>query len=161
VPLVIGIGREGHGDDDAGVRAARLVRALLWPHVRMTECAGDAAALLEGWRGEQAVILVDAMSSGAPAGSIRRLDVTGAPIPAVFFRDSTHALGLTEAVELGRSLGRLPEALILYGIEGRDFAPGGRLSYPVECAVRDAALMISEEIITRWGVHPPPADAVP
>jgi len=27
----------------------------------------------------------------------------------------------------------------------------------VECAVRDAALMISEEIITRWGVHPPPA----
>jgi len=157
MPLVIGIGREGRGDDAAGVRAARLVRALLWPQVRMTECAGEAAAVLEAWRDEEVVVLVDAMSSGAPAGSIRRLDVTGTPLPAAFFRGSTHALGLTEAVELGRSLGRLPATLILYGIEGRDFAPGGRLSYPVECAVRDAALMISEEIITRWGVHPPPA----
>jgi hydrogenase maturation protease len=154
---VIGVGHEGRRDDGAGVRVARLVRALLWPHVRMKECAGDAPTLLEAWRDEPAVVVVDAISSGAPAGSVRRLDVTGSPLPAEFFRSSTHALGLAEAVELARSLGRLPATLIVYGIEGKDFGPGSQLSYPVECSVREAALLITEEILARWGVSPPAA----
>jgi len=155
VPLVIGVGREGRGDDAAGLRAARLVRALLWPQVRMVECAGDAPALLEAWRDESAVIVVDALSSGAPPGTVRRIDASGAPLPAEFSRASTHVLGLAEAIELGRSLGRLPRSLVLYGIEGRSFAPGARLSYPVECALREAALLITEEILAGGGLEPP------
>ena len=36
---------------------------------------------------------------------------------------------------------------MIYGIEGTDFGLGTRLSYPVECAVREAALLISEELL--------------
>ncbi len=153
---MIGVGREGRGDDAAGLRVARLVRAMLWPHVRMRECEGNTTELLDAWRDEPAVLVVDAVSSGAPVGSVRRLDIGDAPLPAEFLRDSTHALGLAEAVELGRSLGRLPPVLVVYGIEGQDFSLGSQLSYPVECSVREAALLITEEILARWGVHPAP-----
>ena len=146
-PLLIGVGLEGWRDDAAGVRAARLVRALLWPRARVVECAGNTAALLEAWQGEPFVVVVDAMFSGAPAGTVRRLDTARKPLPADLFRGSTHGLGLAEAVELARSLGRLPPALVIYGIEGADFGLGARLSYPVECGVREAALNISEELL--------------
>jgi hydrogenase maturation protease len=157
--LVIGVGHEGRRDDAAGVRAARLVRALLWPRVRMVECEGIATSLIEAWRGEPAVVVVDAMSSGAPAGSVRRVDANLGPLPAERFRGSTHGLGLAEAVELARSLDEMPRSLLIFGIEGTDFGLGTGLSYPVECAVREAALLISEEILSRWGVQPPPAGA--
>jgi hydrogenase maturation protease len=146
-PLLIGVGHEGRRDDAAGVRAARLVRALLWPRARMVECEGGATALLEAWQGEPAVLVVDAMSSGAPAGTVRRLDASRGPLHAGFSRGSTHGLGLAEAVELARSLGQLPPSLVIYGIEGADFDLGTRLSFPVECAVREAALLISEELL--------------
>jgi hydrogenase maturation protease len=147
-PLLIGVGHEGRRDDAAGVRVARLVRALLWPQARVVECEGGATSLLDAWQGEAAVVVVDAMSSGVTTGTVRRLDASRGPLPAELFRGSTHGLGLTEAIELARSLGRLPSSLVVYGIEGADFELGTRLSYPVECAVREAALLISEELLT-------------
>ena len=145
--MLIGVGRDGRCDDAAGVRAARLVRALLWPRARVIECAGEATALLEAWQGEPMVVVVDAMSSGSPAGTVRRLDATRGPLSAELFRGSSHGLGLAEAVELARSLDRLPPSLVIFGIEGTDFSLGTRLSFPVECAVREAALLISEELL--------------
>jgi len=156
-PLVIGVGNDAFSDDAAGLRAARLVRAMLWPQVRMIECGGAAAELLEAWRGEAAVVVLDAMSSGASAGSVRRLDVADGPLPAELFRGSTHGLGLVEAVELARAMKELPADLAVFGIEGADFGPGKRLTYPVECGVRDAALRVTEFVLERWGVAPPGA----
>ena len=112
----------------------------------MVECAGGTTALMEAWQGEPVVVVVDAMSSGAPAGTVRRLDASRGPLNVELFRGSSHGLGLAEAVELARSLGQLPPSLVIFGIEGTNFGPGTRISYPVECAVREAVLLISEEL---------------
>ncbi len=48
---------------------------------------------------------------------------------------SSHGLGLADAYELGRSLGRLPGRLIIAGVEGEDFSQGVGLSPRVEAAV--------------------------
>ena len=56
---------------------------------------------------------------------------------------STHALGLAEAVELARSLGRLPQRVVVYGIEGESFAFGKGLS----AAVAAAADRVTEEVL--------------
>ena len=50
-------------------------------------------------------------------------------------RGSTHALGVAEAIELGRALGRLPRRLLVFGIEGGSFDAGAGLSPEVERAV--------------------------
>ena len=106
----------------ASLSAVRsLVAAMLWPQARVVECEGSATSLLEAWQGEPAVVVVDAMCSGAPAGTVQRLDASREPLPAELFRGSTHGLGLPEAIELARSLGRLPPSLVVYGIVGEHF----------------------------------------
>lgn len=130
--LVLGIGNEWRGDDAAGLEVARRLSGA---GVRAVGCGGDPSGLLDAWAGERDVILVDAVRSGAAPGTLHRLDAAARPLPARLFRGSTHHMGLADAVELARTLGRLPERLELVGIEGAVFASGHPLSPAVGRAV--------------------------
>lgn len=141
---MIGIGNEDRHDDAAGLATARLLRSERG--ARVIEQAGGAAELLEAWAGEPSVIVVDAMASGAPAGTVRRFDAVREPLPAVAAGASTHGLGLAEAVGLARALGRLPARLVLVGIEGADFSPGTGLGPAVAAGVETAARLVRGEI---------------
>ncbi|MGH9233954.1 MAG: hydrogenase maturation protease, partial [Acidimicrobiales bacterium] len=55
---------------------------------------------------------------------------------------SSHAYSLRDAVDLGRALGRVPARLVLYTVEGRDFADGPGLSDPVASAVPEVAARV-------------------
>jgi hydrogenase maturation protease len=94
------------------------------------------------------VIVVDAVASGAPAGTVHRLDPVGDPLPAEFARGSTHAFGLAETIELARTLDRLPPRITVYGIEGTDFRAGDELSAPVRAAVDAVRLELRERLVT-------------
>jgi hydrogenase maturation protease len=63
-----------------------------------------------------------------------------------FFHYSTHAFSVAEAVELARSLDQLPAHLVVYGIEGANFAAGVELSPAVEQAVEAAVERLAQEI---------------
>jgi hydrogenase maturation protease len=86
--------------------------------------------------------VIDAVRSGAPPGTIHRLD--GDP-PAAMRLGSTHAIGLAEAIELGRALDRLPAHLELYGIEGAHFETGAELSPEVARAVEALCERLSRD----------------
>ena len=74
---------------------------------------GEPIDLLDRWEGAGEVIVVDAVRSGAPAGTVHRLDRAGRADPAAL-RGSTHAFGLAETIELARALDRLPQRLTVY-----------------------------------------------
>ena len=133
--LVIGVGNPYRRDDAAGRIAVRRLRPRVPGAVGTLEHDGEGAALMEAWREAELVILIDAVASRAPPGTVHRFDVRAGPLPAALVRDSTHAVGVPEAVELARALGRLPRRLIVYGIEGRAFDAGEGLSPEVERAV--------------------------
>jgi hydrogenase maturation protease len=137
--LIIGIGSEYRGDDAAGLIVARWLKDRLAGSFTVLEQSGDGAALMEAWRGAETVIIIDALMSGAEPGTIHRLDAKTRPLPKDAFRCSTHAFGVAEAIELSRAMGGLPRSLIVYGIEGRNFAAGVRLSPEVEGAVGEVA----------------------
>jgi hydrogenase maturation protease len=137
--LVIGVGNTYRGDDGAGPAVIALLRAEELPGVRMLECDGDCSALLDAWHGADAVILIDAVSSGARPGTIYRFDALAQALPREVSFQSTHAFGVAEALALGRTLGQLPSSLILYAIQGRNFATGIGLSPEVESAVQVVA----------------------
>ena len=63
-----------------------------------------------------------------------------------FFNFSTHGFGVAEAVELARSLNQLPPQLIIYGIEGKNFADGFGLSPEVEGAAAQVVRRVLLEI---------------
>jgi hydrogenase maturation protease len=124
---VIGLGNEWRSDDAVGLEVARRLggRTL----------TGEPIGLVEALDGEDEVVLVDAVSSAAPAGTVHSFDASSAPLPAALFgASSTHALGLAEALELARSLGRLPGRVQVYGVEGESFAFGRGLSGEVAAA---------------------------
>ena len=94
----------------------------------MLEREGEPTALIDAWEGADALWLVDAVSSGAEPGTVHRLDASERALPPDLFRASTHHVGLAEAVELARALGRLPARTVVFGIEGGSFAVGEPLS---------------------------------
>ena len=130
--LIIGLGNEYRRDDAVGLVVARRLREAAPESVLVLEETGEGASLLESWRDADTVILIDAVRSGAKPGTVHRIDAQAQPIAKKFFRFSTHAFGVAEAVELARALGRLPPRLIVYGVEGRNFEAGVGLSPEVE-----------------------------
>jgi hydrogenase maturation protease len=125
--IVIGVGNEWRRDDGAGLAVARRAGGVAHE--------GECSPLIEMWAGHDEVVLVDAAASGAEPGTVRRFDASTEPLPAATVRSSTHAFGVPEAIELARSLGRLPARVTVYAIEGADFRPGQGLSPAVERAV--------------------------
>jgi hydrogenase maturation protease len=133
--LIIGIGNVYRSDDGAGIATARQLKNQLPLGVRVLEETGEGTALVEAWKDSTSVILIDAVRSGATAGTIYRLDALTEKIPAELFHCSSHAFSVAEAIELARVLNQLPRTLLVYGIEGRNFEAGEVLSRPVEQAV--------------------------
>jgi hydrogenase maturation protease len=69
---------------------------------------------------------------------------------------SSHGLGLGEAVELSRTLGRLPTRLVVFAVEGQDHTLGTGLTAPVAEVVEPLVQRIEEEIV---GFRTAPAPA--
>jgi hydrogenase maturation protease len=142
--LVIGVGNAWRNDDRAGLEVARLLAGL--DGVQVLEREGEPTSLIDSWQGAEAVWLADAVSSGAEPGTVHRHDASAEPLPARLYDTSTHHVGLAEAVELARALGRLPERVVVYGIEGSSFATGETLSPEVAAAAARVADAIREEV---------------
>jgi hydrogenase maturation protease len=146
--MVIGIGNAYRGDDAAGLVVARALRAR---GVEAVEPEGEPVALLDAFAGHDEVVLVDAVRSGVTPGTVHRVDVSTAPLPAELEgAPSTHTLGLGEAIELARALDRLPRRVVVFGIEGERFAAGTELSPAVAAAVEP----LIEEILRKGPVRP-------
>jgi hydrogenase maturation protease len=152
--LVIGVGNELRGDDGVGVRVARRLRRAALEGVRIIEVP-DPVELIDTWAGAEDVIVVDAMRTGAHAGSIAEAHVGvdsgpgAAPPPAVH---SSHGFGVAAAIALARALGRLPPRLVVYGIEAVTFAHGAPMS-PRVAAAADA---LADRLADAFRASPPP-----
>jgi hydrogenase maturation protease len=113
------------------------------------EHQGEPLDLIEEWDGAPEVTLIDAVASGAKPGTIHRVDAAERGLPAGMPAGSTHALGVAAAIELGRALGRLPERLVLLGIEGARFEVGAALTPEVERAAEALARELRERLGAR------------
>jgi hydrogenase maturation protease len=122
---------------------------VLSSDIRVLVKEGDFASLLDDWQEADAVVVIDATSSGSEPGTIRRYDAHEGPLPSAFSRSSTHSFGIAEAVELARALGRLPARIVVFGIEGRDFRQGEGMSPEVDRAVDDVVRRVTEEAMGR------------
>lgn len=129
--LLICTGNEFRQDDGVGLFIGRQLKHKGLPGITVIENHGDGMALIEAWKGENMVILVDAVQSGQPAGTIHSFDLLRAPLPEGILHASSHQVGINECITLSRSLGLLPEKLFFYGIEGESFGNGTWLSITV------------------------------
>lgn len=150
---MIGVGNPYRGDDAAGLVAAERLRSRVRDGVSVLPCEQEPTRIIDAWGDAQAAVIVDAVRSGSEPGTLHRVDASREPVLAHVFRSSTHAFGVGETIELARALGRLPERIVVYGVEGATFAAGVGLTPQVETAVdgvveavlRDLERLVREE----------------
>jgi hydrogenase maturation protease len=148
--LVIGLGNDLRGDDGAGLRVVRRLQGRVPETVRLIEALPDAVALLDLWEGADEVVVIDAMRSGAPAGTVATVDIgSGREDSRLVGEPSTssHAVGLAEAVALARALDRLPPRLRIHGIEASTLVHGAPLS---EAVARAADALADHLVAELW-----------
>ncbi len=148
--LVIGIGNEFRSDDAIGPLAVRAMKSEAEQGVRFVEHSGEGAGLMELWRGAERVILLDAVMSGAPPGTIHRRDLSREGFTEDLSFNSSHAFGVAEGVAAARILGLLPPELILMGIEPGSFAPGMSVSPAVRASLSTLVQRVQDEIRPRF-----------
>jgi hydrogenase maturation protease len=119
----------------------------------VSETEGEPTRLIDTWDGAVCAIVVDASLSGAPPGTVHRVDATAGPLPYALARGSTHHFSLGDTIELARALHRLPALVVVYGIEGASFEPGEGLSEAAERGVRDAVQRVREEVRACTNTH--------
>jgi hydrogenase maturation protease len=145
--VVIGVGNPLRGDDGAGRAVVRRVHGRLPDGVAVLERDGEPAALMEAWEDASAAFLADAVLTGAAPGTVHRFEADRSPLPTrLHGAASTHGLGVAEAIELARALGRLPETVVLYGIESGAVDVGGTPAPAVDRAIATVARRIVEEV---------------
>jgi hydrogenase maturation protease len=110
------------------------------------DCGDEPTRLLDLWAGLDTVVVVDAVRSGATPGTLHRVDAGDRPLPRDIGLASTHAMGIADALELGRSLGRAPARVVVLGLEGASFAPGEELTPAVEAALEPLVAAVLAEL---------------
>lgn len=120
--LVLGLGNDILGDDSIGLRVARRVAQRLPPSsgVTVSEDERGGLGLAEQLGGFERVLLVDAILTGAPPGTLHMLDIHSVPTQRTA---TAHGINLRMALELGRRSGlALPaeEAIVILGVEAAE-----------------------------------------
>jgi hydrogenase maturation protease len=98
---------------------------------------------MDAWAGFDDVTLLDACRGAGPPGSVHRIEADEAERVATLRHASSHSLGVSAAIGLGRALGTLPPQLVIYAIEARQTRDGEGLSPEVDRAVRQLVARLS------------------
>ena len=112
---IIGIGSP-FGDDSCGLVAARQLAHDPPVGAEVVIADRPGTDLIELMDGVEACLVIDAVRSDAPPGTVHDLDLRDLPSSAAR-AVSSHDLGVAEAVQLAVALGRLPAHCRLLGIE--------------------------------------------
>lgn len=111
------------GDDAAGLVLGARLQAAPPPTSEVRVRVRPGLGLLDDFDGAAAVLVVDAVRSGAAPGTLVALDLLGAPPARPRSKASSHGIGVADAVALGRALDRLPPRLDFLGIEAGSTVP--------------------------------------
>ena len=149
--IVIGLGNPILGDDGVGWRVAEEVKKQL----RMRRSKGGnfvdieflslgGLSLMEHLIGYEHAILVDAVASERPVGSVVVSKLSELPDYSGFHTASAHDTSLQNALRLGKTMGAiLPDEVIVVGIAtSHIFDFSEELSPPVAEAVPEATQIV-------------------
>jgi hydrogenase maturation protease len=136
--VLVGVGQSLRSDDGAGMVAVHSWRSKYpWylgnSNLRVEIEQLPGLALLDLIRDAEAAIIVDAVHSGSPAGTIHHVTLNQLSSNASG-ANTAHGWGVAETLALGAKLfpEALPPEIILLGIEGERFDPGDTLSPSVQ-----------------------------
>jgi hydrogenase maturation protease len=143
---IVGVGNLLFSDEGVGIHAVRALREVSLPsHLRIFEIGARGLEILEVVEGFGKVIIVDAVRSGAAPGSIRRWrlgELLDATAPSMF---SLHEMNLLTALKIGRATGKLPDEVVIIGVEPKVLSLGLELSPELKAIFRELLDVVLKE----------------
>lgn len=144
--LVLGLGNPDRGDDGVGDIVTRRLYGRLPADVAIWTRSGDMLSLIDDWAGFDAVVCIDAAAPVDTPGRVYRVDLTVSALPRDFALVSSHAFGLSDAVELARNLRVALPHIVIYALEGRCFDSGVTVTTEVAAAAAEVAEQVVAEV---------------
>ena len=147
--LILGLGNPLATDDSVGLRVVEQLKPLLAGRtdVELSEDYWGGLRLMERMIGFDVAIVIDAIRTGAPPGTIHRLTAGGIPTQR---SASAHDVNLATALEFGRRAGvQVPDNrnVQLVGVEAGDILSFGEGCTPeVQAAIPRAVEAVLEAL---------------
>lgn len=144
--VVVGIGNPLMGDDGFGIEMARSLRELhLGRGVLVLERQTMDIAVLDYAKRASRLVIVDAVRSGRPPGSVVRFIVSGHRSLSLRVPLS-HEQRLYDLLTLARKSGMRVPPTVVVGVEPADCTPGNGLSAEVKRALPRALEKARDEV---------------
>ena len=156
--LILGTGNLLLSDDGVGVHTIRRLQDVveLPEEVRVLDGGTLGLNLLPFLEGVSYLLVVDAMETGQPPGTLRRL--AGDDVPAYFsIKMSPHQIGIPDMLLAAKLRDLYPREVVVLGVQPATTEVGLELSPPVAAQVDLLVENILAEL-ARWGIeaHPKP-----
>ena len=145
--VVLGVGNTIMRDEGVGVRCIELLLAehALPEGVVAVDGGTSTHELLGDVEGVDLLVIVDAVVTGGPPGSLIRLE--GDRIPSAFSNKmSPHQHGINDLLATLQLVGRAPGRVVLHGVMPAVMELGMDLSPEVEAALPELAARVLAEV---------------
>ncbi|HPF20825.1 MAG TPA: HyaD/HybD family hydrogenase maturation endopeptidase [Syntrophomonas sp.] len=144
--VILGMGNPLFRDEGLGIHLIkRLMQELITDGVELVDGGTDGLALLNVVEATDYLLVVDAVMGDNAPGTVCKLAVQDMPMQ-VSGHLSTHQTGFQEILALAALRGRLPQHLVLLGIQPQCLDWGTQLSPPVARALPELTGLISEQL---------------
>ncbi|HEY3273023.1 MAG TPA: hydrogenase maturation protease [Methanocella sp.] len=146
--VVLGVGNRLMGDDGFGPRVIEALEKRDIPsNVEVMDAGVGGMAILSWIEGADKVVIIDSVQTGnEPPGTVYRFTDKELP-PSDMFMLSLHDLNLVDTINIGRIVQKMPDEIIILGVEVKRVAEfDDRLTPEVEAAMAEVIDLVTEEI---------------
>lgn len=147
--VVLGVGNLVMRDEGVGVRCVQRLEAeqALPQGVAAIDGGTSTHELLDELENADLLVIIDAVATGGPPGSLVRLE--GDRIPSAFSHKlSPHQHGINDLLATLALLGRSPAKIVLHGVTPARIELGMDLSPEVEAALPELVARVASEVRT-------------
>jgi hydrogenase maturation protease len=150
--LVLGVGNLLLSDDGVGIHTIQRLQevAQLPEEVQVLDGGTMGLDLLYYLEGVSHLLIVDAMETGGPPGTLTR--IAGEQVPAYLsLKISPHEIGLPDMLLAAKLRDLYPEEVVVWGVQPETIEVGLDLSPPVAAQVDVLVEKILEQL-RQWGI---------
>lgn len=144
---IFAVGNSFYGDDGIGVAVLDTIRdGGLFPGAELKDVQTDALALLDYLAPGQLNVIIDAASMGTEPGTVVGFHPEDVKMKIKSDHLSMHGFGLAETFTMAEHLGRMPEDVLIIGIEPSRIEINKGLTDVVAASVPQVISIIKAEV---------------
>lgn len=146
--VVLGCGNTLMGDDGVGIRVIERLQEMKLPgNVEVIEAGVGGMSILSWIEDADKAVIVDAVQTGnEPPGTVYEFTDKELP-PSDMFMLSLHDLNLVDTINVGRVVQKMPEDIIIIGVEVKRVAEFTKeLTPEVEGAIPEVLDLVLKEL---------------